>query len=157
MHLPPAGAGGNLVAGDGLGQEHRGLQVDPVDLVIRFLGDLQQRLLALDSNAVHQHVDASVALRDTVHRVPYRGDGLHVQGDAVRRESVPGQSACEPPRLLGMPSRHGDVRAGQRQRPGDGLADAAVSARHEHDLVAHVEDVRQRGGCIDGRGDWIHG
>ena len=50
------------MAGSRLGQEHRGLQIDPVDLVIRFLRNVQKSFLALNSNAVDQGIDPPLAL-----------------------------------------------------------------------------------------------
>ena len=91
MHLPASVAGGDLVSGDGLGQEHRGLEIDAVDLVVRLLGDLEERLLALDAYAVDQYVDTPAALEDRLGRASNRPDRLGVHRYSVRRESSPNQ------------------------------------------------------------------
>ena len=54
------------MTGSRLRQEHRGLQIDPVDLVIRFFRNIQQSFLALNSNAVDRGIDPPLALAQRV-------------------------------------------------------------------------------------------
>ena len=72
----------------GLGQKHGGLQVDPVHLVISFLGDLQQAFLALNADAIHQDIQPAQPLG---HRIGGSANGLHGIGVHDQSEGlVPG-------------------------------------------------------------------
>lgn len=142
MDLSAAGATGNLVARRLLGEEHRGLEVGLVDFVEGLLRHLHQRLLALDADAVDEHVDA-------VHRRDHLASGLAHRSDVAGVESVSGRGSAgngdaggERIGLRTVPAGDRDTRAVAGEGEGDGLAQCAIPARDED---AQALDVEQAG------------
>ena len=102
MHVPAAMARGDLMARDRLAQEHRGLEIDLVDFVVRLLGHVEQRLLALDADAIHQDVEVAAPRDGGVDRRADRRDRMRIhrdsRGRASRvRASLPARASALPP------------------------------------------------------------
>ena len=136
MNVAPAVSRGDLVARDGLAQEHRGLEVDLVDFVVRFFGHVEQRLLALDADAVHQDVEAA-APADGERRPPSRMDATECASIAMPAAARPCSriSAASASALPRIAAGDDHFRALPREPPRDGCADAAVASGNERDFV----------------------
>ena len=134
----PAPARRHLVLGRGLGQEHGRLEVDLVDLVEGLFGDFQERLLALDADAVDQDVEAAVKRHGPIHRIADLVHLGHVHGQARGLVAAVAQAA------------------GQRQAPGDRLAETAVATGQVGDLAVQAEGAGELAAEVDSGRDLVH-
>src|SRR5690606_1374898 len=128
------------------GAEEGAGQVD-VDHALPFLhGHLEERRLGHDAGVVHEGIDPPEMLH---HRPHHPGDLVGVADVGLERRRLPpqAQDGCDRA-LRSFPVLHvadGHVGARPGASHGDGGADAAAGAGHEHDLS--VQRVLEHGGC----------
>ena len=114
-----------------------GLEVGVEHRVPRLLGELEKGGAGEDAGVVHQHVDRAERTLGVAHEAPRLlglGDvGVECRGPPAERRDLGGRGLGG--RLVvEIVERHVGARLGKPD--GDGAADAALGARHEHDLSA---------------------
>ena len=96
--LPAAASALHLAARHGLAQKHRRLEIDGIDLVERFLGHLVERLLALNADAIDEHIETAVPLVGGVDRRADAGRRFavdcHAAGDKTCVAERGGKGRC---------------------------------------------------------------
>ena len=73
VNLLAATACGDLVSGGCLRHEHCGLQIDLINLVKCLFRDVKQRLLALNTNAIHKNINGAIVFYDEIDKRIWRG------------------------------------------------------------------------------------
>ena len=139
MQLLAASSGRDLMAGHGLREKHRRLEVDGNHLIECRFGHLPDRLLDLRADAVDEDVDPPVAPDNGVDGALQRGHIGRVQRKAARLVAGSTNIAGERLGLALAAAREYNGGASLRQSPGDGLADAAVPPGEQRDLAGEIE------------------
>jgi hypothetical protein len=101
-------------------------------------GDFLGLLLAIESDAVHEDVEAAEVVGDVINHHLRLRDRRGVESGGMRTDCIGADSG-----FRGVVSRYGHFRPRGEQAPRYGLPNAAIATRDQRDLPVEPEDLVQ--------------